>query len=72
MWQFSSYNWGYFTEYQKGNFLGLNRNRMKWPRGRALGGSSTINYMIYTRGNRWDYDKWAEAGNQGIIINKYQ
>uniref|UniRef100_A0AAR5Q9E3 Glucose-methanol-choline oxidoreductase N-terminal domain-containing protein n=1 Tax=Dendroctonus ponderosae TaxID=77166 RepID=A0AAR5Q9E3_DENPD len=67
--QFSPYNWGYFTEYQEGYFFGLNRNRMRWPRGRALGGSSTINYMIYTRGNRWDYDKWAEAGNQGWSYN---
>ncbi|CAG9770844.1 unnamed protein product [Ceutorhynchus assimilis] len=63
--QFTQYNWRYFTELQDGLFYGLNDARNHWPRGKALGGSSVINYMIYSRGNKWDYDRWAALGNPG-------
>ena len=55
------YNWGYQTEPEER----LNGREVYWPRGKVLGGSSTINGMIYVRGNRADYDGWAEEGNPG-------
>jgi choline dehydrogenase-like flavoprotein len=44
---------------------GLNRRRLYLPRGRMLGGSSSMNAMVYVRGNRADYDEWAENGATG-------
>ncbi|HVY23139.1 MAG TPA: choline dehydrogenase [Steroidobacteraceae bacterium] len=54
-------NWAYYTEPQHH----LNERRLYWPRGRVLGGSSSINAMCYTRGQPQDYDDWAAAGNSG-------
>ncbi|MDB5723810.1 MAG: glucose-methanol-choline oxidoreductase, partial [Novosphingobium sp.] len=44
---------------------GLNGRALKYPRGRVLGGSSSINGMIYMRGQAADYDGWRQAGNAG-------
>ena len=54
-------NYRYDTVPQKG----LNGRIGYQPRGRGLGGSSAINAMVYIRGNRWDYDNWAELGCDG-------
>ncbi len=55
------YNWSYQTEPEPE----LDNRRIYWPRGKALGGTSTINGMIYVRGNAADYDRWAQLGNPG-------
>jgi len=54
-------NWGYNTVPQ----VGLGGRKGYQPRGKVMGGSSSINAMVYTRGNRQDYDRWAELGNLG-------
>src|SRR5512145_2809638 len=54
-------NWAFSTTPQ----AGLNGRRGYQPRGKVLGGSSSVNAMIYTRGHRRDYDDWAAQGNPG-------
>jgi choline dehydrogenase len=55
------YNWYYETEPQ----AAMDNRRMYWPRGRVLGGSSSLNAMVYIRGHAYDYDRWAEEGAAG-------
>ncbi|XP_067009423.2 glucose dehydrogenase [FAD, quinone] [Anabrus simplex] len=61
----TDYNWGYRTEPSDRYCVGVEGRRCKWPRGKALGGSTVINYMLYTRGNKEDYDEWERLGNYG-------
>ncbi|KRT82646.1 FAD dependent oxidoreductase, partial [Oryctes borbonicus] len=59
------YNWGYKSEPQEKACQGANDDRCNINTGRALGGSSAISKMIYTRGSGKDYDTWADLGNDG-------
>ncbi len=57
----SKYDWNYQSVPQ----ATLKNRTIYQPRGKVLGGSSSINAMIYIRGNRADYDHWAALGNEG-------
>ncbi|XP_069999989.1 L-sorbose 1-dehydrogenase-like [Penaeus vannamei] len=62
-------DWNFITtpqRYSSGSFID---NATLYPRGRTLGGSSTINSMIYVRGNRRDFDHWESLGNPGWDFN---
>ncbi len=54
-------DWGFWTEPQEH----VDNRKIYLPRGKTLGGSSSINAMAYVRGNKADYDGWAELGNKG-------
>ena len=54
-------DWSFYTEAEPQ----LENRKLYWPRGKVLGGSSSLNAMIYIRGNRRDYDTWQAMGNPG-------
>lgn len=64
MWS-DTYNWRFHTAPDPN----MNGRRIYWPRGKTLGGSSSINGLIYIRGQREDYDHWAALGNAGWGYN---
>jgi len=55
------FNWGYHSEPEPG----LDGRRISCPRGKGLGGTSTINGMVYVRGNAHDFEEWEALGAQG-------
>src|SRR5262245_51292304 len=57
----SDCDWAYETEAQ----AHLHNRKIFWPRGKVLGGSSSINAMIYSRANRLDHERWKESGIEG-------
>ena len=54
-------DWCYKTEADPG----LNGRQIEWPRGKVLGGSSSLNGLLYVRGQPQDYDRWRQMGNEG-------
>ncbi|MEM8970738.1 MAG: choline dehydrogenase [Pseudomonadota bacterium] len=56
-----SVDWCYRTEPDPG----LNGRQLDWPRGKVLGGSSSLNGLLYVRGQPQDYDRWRQMGNEG-------
>jgi len=64
--QFTEANWKYKTQPSNTSCLGMEKGQCHWPRGKVMGGSSVLNYMIFKpRGNRRDYDNWESLGNKG-------
>jgi 4-pyridoxate dehydrogenase len=61
MHEYGMHDWGYHTEPEPN----LNGRELEAMRGKVLGGCSSINVMAYTRGNRGDYDRWAQKGALG-------
>jgi choline dehydrogenase len=55
------YDWRYETEPEPN----LGNRRIHWPRGRVLGGSGSVNGLVFLRGSPHDYDRWAQAGATG-------
>ncbi len=61
------FDWAYETEPQEH----LQQRKLYWPRGKTLGGSSSINALIYSRGNRADHDKWESLCGAGWGYNDF-
>ncbi len=59
--QRTSIDWQYQTVPQKFSSLGLRKQQSNWPRGKVLGGSSSINAMMYIRGHPEDYNRWEKV-----------
>jgi len=68
---FSEADWQYYSEPENGKFSGLKNNRSYWPRGKVLGGTSNLNALIYTRGSRHDFDRWANYTGDTTWSYKY-
>ena len=63
--QVTEANWNYRSIQSNNSCLGLINRQCMFPRGKVMGGSSVLNYMVHTRANRRDYDLWEILGNTG-------
>ncbi|CAD7086670.1 unnamed protein product [Hermetia illucens] len=61
--QETEFDWSYPTRSNGNSCLSMIEESCIWPRGKLLGGSSSINGMLYARGNSYDYDNWERQGN---------
>ncbi|XP_058454690.1 glucose dehydrogenase [FAD, quinone]-like [Malaya genurostris] len=59
------FSWGYRADPMNNACLGLENGVCYWPKGRGLGGTSLINFLLYGRGHMRDYDEWEQKGNYG-------
>ena len=59
--QMSDIDWQYMTSPQKQACMNMYNRQCAWPRGKVLGGTSGINAMVYTRGNKADYERWEKV-----------
>ncbi|XP_019767992.2 glucose dehydrogenase [FAD, quinone] [Dendroctonus ponderosae] len=66
----SDIDWQFRTEPEPVACQGFAERRCSWPRGKVLGGTSVINGMMFLRGTRKDYQRWAEAGNPDWSFDK--
>ena len=60
-----SLDWSYKTEPESDACLAMNGRKCSWHRGKSIGGTSTINGMLYVRGAKEDYNEWKRLGNIG-------
>uniref|UniRef100_F6U1X0 Choline dehydrogenase, mitochondrial n=1 Tax=Ciona intestinalis TaxID=7719 RepID=F6U1X0_CIOIN len=63
--QFTNRDWSYMTEPQSNACHHMENNVLPWPRGKILGGTSSINTLLYARGCPEDFDSWKESGADG-------
>ncbi|XP_035211002.1 glucose dehydrogenase [FAD, quinone]-like [Stegodyphus dumicola] len=63
--QHTDMDWQYKTVPQKRGAFGFENSQLPWPRGKGVGGSSLLNFFMYVRGNKRDYDTWAKEGATG-------
>ncbi|KAF7399768.1 hypothetical protein HZH68_008360 [Vespula germanica] len=70
--QGSSLDWAYKTETQKFSSLGLWSHQQSWPRGKGLGGSGQMNYLVHSFGRSEDYETWPKGWSYGDLIPHFK
>ncbi|KAK3932081.1 Glucose dehydrogenase [FAD, quinone] [Frankliniella fusca] len=61
----TNYNWGYHAQPSPDYCRAMRGRVCNWPRGKVLGGTSVLNFMVYGRGSPRDFDEWESLGNPG-------